>query len=181
MCVHSVRPGDGTHKSGFEEGGPFVGQTPQPTHIILKHKHTHGKHKQSNEAKGKAQIKNTRTLYFTTIQTVICLTVLDTETAQRIAVWVRFPALIRKINRWTLVPRGWICLFDQHKGDLLVSIMSVGCKRKGRGRRKGDRGGEAWTERRNKWTCRMWEESTGIKWGRRSSMQGFVLAHESLF
>lgn len=38
VCVQSVCSGDGTHKSGFEERGPFVGQTPQPTHIILKHR-----------------------------------------------------------------------------------------------------------------------------------------------
>lgn len=40
VCVHAIWPRDGTHKSGFEEGCPFIGQTPQPTHIILKHNHT---------------------------------------------------------------------------------------------------------------------------------------------
>lgn len=41
VCVYSVRSRDRTHKSGFKKGGPFIGQTPQPTYIILKHNHIH--------------------------------------------------------------------------------------------------------------------------------------------
>lgn len=37
MCVHAVWFGDRTHKPGFEERCPFIGETPQPTYIILKH------------------------------------------------------------------------------------------------------------------------------------------------
>lgn len=57
MCVHSVWSGDGTHKSSFEEGGPFVGQTPQPTHIILKHKHMHGKKKKHSQRRASCRTR----------------------------------------------------------------------------------------------------------------------------
>ena len=40
VCIHAFRPGDGAHESGFQKGGPLIGQAPQPTHIILQHKHT---------------------------------------------------------------------------------------------------------------------------------------------
>ena len=39
VCVHSIWSGDRTHEPSLEEGGPLIGQTPQPTHIILKHNH----------------------------------------------------------------------------------------------------------------------------------------------
>ena len=39
VCVHSFGSRDGTHQSGFEERRPLIGQTPQPSHVILKHNH----------------------------------------------------------------------------------------------------------------------------------------------
>lgn len=37
MCVHAIGSGDGTHQSGFQKGGPLIGQTPEATHVILQH------------------------------------------------------------------------------------------------------------------------------------------------
>lgn len=37
VCVHSIWSGDGTHQSGLQKGGPFVGQAPEATHVILQH------------------------------------------------------------------------------------------------------------------------------------------------
>lgn len=69
VCVHAVRSRDGTHESGFEKGGPLIGQTPQPTHIILKHK----PHTLSSEPSCPARSHKTPICIINT-QTVIHLT-----------------------------------------------------------------------------------------------------------
>lgn len=41
VCVHAIRSGDGAHESGFQKGGPLIGQAPQPTYIILQYNRTY--------------------------------------------------------------------------------------------------------------------------------------------
>lgn len=90
MCVHSVWPRDRTHKSGFEEGGPFIGETPQATHIILKHNHircnktTVSMVQLSNVAKRRPQII-IHTFLLNHNPTVIYLMDVHTETTHSIA------------------------------------------------------------------------------------------------
>lgn len=91
VCVHSVGPRDGTHQSGFEECCPFVGQTPQPTHIILEQPQTW----EQNKWQWSNHDWNKTTVWVGSVQW-----------ADRTHTQLQFPAVIGKTNRWASTTNG---------------------------------------------------------------------------